>query len=440
MVHIICKRGLDIPLKGTFSTKIVESSLPKTVALDCNFFSRTCRIKPLKKEGETIALAEPIAMDAHRHSRVFLSPAGGKVLEVKRGEKRRIISIVIELPEGQEPEHSFSPLSPDSNREEILQALSARGCLWHILERPFNRPASEEKPPKNIFISAIESAPFSPSPHLEVEKNQELFQFGLSLLSRLAPVHLVQNHDLFTSFKEVNIHRAEGPHPSGSFSLHIASIAPITSVSDTTWTLRPFDVLCIASLCKDGRFFKKQIVALAGEPIPEEKRNLYWTRRGASCESLFAPKESEKTRIISGDPLAGECCHGHLGFFHRTLTALSDKPKAGFLRFLGITSKHFTATRTYASLRKRYSFDTGLSGEFRPIVDKNIYERVMPLKIPVEPFIKALLAKDFDQALAYGLLEVCPEDFALAEFVCPSKTPFTKIVFDSINEYVSLYL
>ena len=63
---------------------------------------------------------------------------------------------------------------------------------------------------------------------------------------------------------------------------------------------------------------------------------------------------------------------------------------------------------------------------------------MMPLKIPTVPLLKALLAKDFEMAVELGLLEIDAEDFALAEFICPSKVEFTKIIREGIRAYIEL--
>ena len=42
--------------------------------------------------------------------------------------------------------------------------------------------------------------------------------------------------------------------------------------------------------------------------------------------------------------------------------------------------------------------------------------------------LKAVLAQDIDRMEQLGIYEVVPEDMALCEFVCTSKTPVQKIL------------
>ena len=47
--------------------------------------------------------------------------------------------------------------------------------------------------------------------------------------------------------------------------------------------------------------------------------------------------------------------------------------------------------------------------------------------------LKAVLAQDIDRMEQLGIYEVVPEDMALCEFVCTSKTPVQKILSDGIE-------
>lgn len=42
--------------------------------------------------------------------------------------------------------------------------------------------------------------------------------------------------------------------------------------------------------------------------------------------------------------------------------------------------------------------------------------------------LKAILAEDIDQMERLGIYEVAEEDFALCEFVCPSKTEMQSLI------------
>ena len=47
--------------------------------------------------------------------------------------------------------------------------------------------------------------------------------------------------------------------------------------------------------------------------------------------------------------------------------------------------------------------------------------------------MKACLAGDIEKMEKYGIYEVLPEDFALCEYVCPSKINIQSIIEDGIS-------
>ena len=61
------------------------------------------------------------------------------------------------------------------------------------------------------------------------------------------------------------------------------------------------------------------------------------------------------------------------------------------------------------------------------------YDKVFPMDILPEYLIKAIISKDIDQMEALGIYEVAPEDFALAEYVDPSKLELQKIVREGLD-------
>ena len=89
------KKGLDINLVG-------EASLTKSDAIKSNFFS----IKPedfhgltpklLVKKASKVKAGEPIFYDKSNESIQFVSPVSGEVIEVIRGDKRRILEVKIQ--------------------------------------------------------------------------------------------------------------------------------------------------------------------------------------------------------------------------------------------------------------------------------------------------------------------------------------------------------
>jgi Na+-transporting NADH:ubiquinone oxidoreductase subunit A len=99
-------------------------------------------------------------------------------------------------------------------------------------------------------------------------------------------------------------------------------------------------------------------------------------------------------------------------------------------------TKKFSLSRTYWSWlcrKKKYDMDTNTNGGARPFVVSDVYGKVLPMDIYPVYLAKACLAKDIEKMENLGIYEVLPEDFALCEFVCPSKTNIQQIISDGID-------
>ncbi|NGX41734.1 MAG: Na(+)-translocating NADH-quinone reductase subunit A [Chlamydiae bacterium] len=443
MAHIKVKKGLDIPIKGKPKGNIqtLSGSPPKQIALNLDPFGGT-RFRLLAKRGDAVKIGQPLAEDKLAEGRVFASPASGVISEVRRGLKRRILDIVIDV--GQEEQfHEISPLDPEkASAEQIVEKLKAGGLFAHIRSRPFNSLASPNKTPRSIFVKAIESAPFVPPAELQVEGYFEEFQLGLNALTKLTsgPVHLVYHKDssctAFTQAENVQKHTAEGPHPIGNASVHIQNLDPITSTEDVVWTVTAHDVVVIGYLLKTGRYHTERVISIAGPGILPERAGYFKTRAGYPIESLQSNRTQEGLiRLISGDPLMGQKVEpdDFLGFSHYAFCAIPESVDREFAHFFRLGANKYSFSRAYLSGHlsidsRKFDFTTSLHGEPRAFVDSTLYDKVMPLTVPTMTLVKAVMAEDYDLAEELGLLEVDSEDFALPTFVCPSKVEMTEII------------
>ena len=94
------RKGLDIRLVGVANKVKTEASTPKTVSIKpLDFHGMTPRM--LVKEGETVKTGSMIFQDKYNEPIKFASPVNGKVEAIVRGEKRRILEVLISVDENQ---------------------------------------------------------------------------------------------------------------------------------------------------------------------------------------------------------------------------------------------------------------------------------------------------------------------------------------------------
>lgn len=440
MTHIKVKKGLDIPIIGKPEGEVQTLQLSPLIGLDFSCFPYL-RTRMLVKSGDQVSIGQPIAADKVVEGRLFVSPISGKILEIRRGIRRSIQTIVIE-PDGENRKHAHESTSLESmSREQVAQKLSESGLFVLIHERPFGLMARADRLPRSIFIKAIESAPFVPPPEYQMKGYEKEFAFGIKVLQKVCDrLHLVKRKE--TSCFEANgvhVHTAEGPHPASNPSLHIHSIEPILSKKDIAWTLDVLGVISIGSFFMNGSFHNERIISIAGPGVSNEKRGFFRVPAGCQIGALFeGRKQSEKIRLISGDPLMGSKVSDEdfLGLSHTSVCAVEETDQREFLHFIGWGRKKYTTKGVYFSRRHdEFNFDTLKHGEVRAFVDGNIYQKVMPMQIPVMHLVKAVLAEDFQTAEELGFLEIVPEDFALPTFICPSKIEMVDIIEKGLKKY-----
>ena len=445
MAHIKVSEGLDVPIEGAPSASGAgnpESLVaPQEVSLNLHPFEWV-KFKLLVKAGDKVKLGQPLAYDKTHEKRMFVSPAGGVVKEVRRGLKRRLLDIIVEVDSEEDVLQHKSIDVSQASRQDILDRLLEGGGFAHIRHRPFNLLANYEQTPRSVFVKAVESAPFAPPAELQVSGHESEFQAGLSALAKLVEgdVHLVHRSgsdcDAFTKASDVQIHTVDGPHPAGNQSVHIANIDPIKAVDDVVWTVDVADVITIGSLVANGVYYTDRVIAIAGTGIVEDKRAFVRGRMGHPVGALIAGRnEKGLLRMISGDVLMGSKVEveDFLHFNHSVFTVIPENVERELLHFFRLGVNKYTRSKTYLSGHlkpgaRKYPFTTSTHGEHRGIVDGAVYQEVMPLQVPVLPLIRAIQGRDWELADSLGLMEVDGEDFALPTFVDPCKTEMVDIV------------
>lgn len=457
MVHIKIKKGLDIPIEGKPQGNVqsfvrcgeaASHHSPLLIALDLSCFDET-KFKLLVRVGDRVKLGQPLAEDKEAPGRFFVSPAGGIVREIRRGLKRKLLDIVIEVDENEES-ISFSPINLSLvNRDELIQRLKESGIFASIRQRPFNLLANPDKAPQSIFVKGLESAPFTPPAEMQVAGHEKEFQAGLDALAKLTngKVHLVYrsstNSKALLEAKHVEKHTAEGPHPVANPSLHIQQIDPIRSFETVVWTVDVHTVIRIGYLVLHGKSFTSRVISIAGPGIVEGKSGFFNVRDGFPVADLLSGRiKNGLMRLIAGDPLLGRKVESEdfLGYQDYVFTVIPENTSREMLHFFRLGANKYSFSRAYLSghfdnRQREYDFTTNQHGEHRPFIDGTLYDKVMPLPVSTMHLVKAVMAEDYELAESLGLLEVDSEDFALPAFVDPSKIDMPEIIRKGLRRY-----
>jgi Na+-transporting NADH:ubiquinone oxidoreductase subunit A len=439
------RKGLDIPLKGEAGKTTVTAPRSQVYAVKPPDFHGLTP-KMIVKEGDKVKAGSPLFFDKYNEKILFTSPVSGTFIDLIRGPKRRILEVRIQA-ENSDSYLDFGSADPSSvSREEIIDKMLNSGIWPVIRQRPYSMIAKPESNPRGIFISAFNSAPLAPDMDFIVKGQESLFQAGLNVLSRLTEgdVHLSVHasktkSDAFLKAKGVKIHHFEGPHPAGNIGIQIHHINPINK-GEVVWYVDVQDVIIIGRLFETGSYDAKKIIALTGSEVKEPK--YYETITGARIDAVISGnvmyQEDVNLRYISGDVLSGTkiTADGFLGFYDNQISIIPEGDKPQLLGWVAPNPDKFSISRTFFSFllpKKKYRHTTNIRSGERPFVVTGLYEQVLPMDILPMQLVKAIMINDIDQMEQLGIYEVAPEDFALCEYVCPSKIEMQTIIREGLD-------
>jgi len=430
------KKGLDIKLKGE-AEKVTENAISSNVFTLKPEDFHSIIPKLSIKVGAKLKAGESVFYNKANEEMKFPSPVSGEVVDIIRGDKRKILAIKIQA-DSEQQYVDFGVKKPkEMKADEIKSHLLAAGCWPFIMQRPYDVIANPEKTPKAIFISAYASAPLAADYDYVLAGKENELQAAVTALSKLTSgeVHVSVGKSAnspLSGLDNITLHKVSGPHPSGNVGTQIAQIDPVNK-GEVVWTVTPQDLIIIGELLLTGKFNAERIIALAGSFVTAPK--YYKTKIGAAISSIVEGKLNEgNSRIISGNVLTGaiQNLKGNLGYYTNMVTVI---PEGDDYEFFGWTMPVFKKISTSRALtfswmfpNKKFDLNTNTNGEHRAFVVTGNYEEVFPLDIFPMQILKACMYKDLDEMEQLGMYEVAPEDFALTEFVCISKQPHQEII------------
>ena len=430
------RKGLDISLKGKPERDLFAVPEPGFYSLVPDDYTGI-QPKVVVKEQEYVMAGGPLFIDNNHPELQVVSPVSGVVTSVERGQRRKVLNIVVEAAAEQDYEE-FGTHDPLAMEGDAVKALLLRSGLFaFIRQRPYDVVADPTVRPRAIFVSGFDSSPLAPDFEFVLQGDEGNFQTGLDALSRMAPTHLgistKQHSAALTGARNVAISVFDGPHPAGNVGVQINHVAPV-SKGETVWTVGAEAVVFIGRLLNTGRVDLTRTVALTGSEVV---RPAYCRLKvGALLTNVFKGRVSagKDLRYISGNPLTGKQVgpNGFLGSFHGQLTVIPEGDETHeMLGWIMPRFNQFSVSHSYFSWlqgKREYVIDARVKGGERHMIMSHEYERVFPMDIFPEQLVKAIIAGDIDRMEELGIYEVAPEDFALCEFVCSSKMELQRIV------------
>ena len=430
------KKGLNIPVKGVAAPEVIKTVVPDIVAVKPTDFKGLVP-RLLVKEGDAVKAGSPVMADKQRPEILFTSPVSGTVCGIVRGEKRKLLAVLVKADAKQEFV-DFGTKAP-ATAEETKQLLLNTGLWGSLIQRPYGTMAAPDTTPKAIFISSFSTAPLAADTDFTLRESLTDIQAGIDALAKVAPVHVSIRKErsastVFHRVENATIHEVSGPHPAGNVGVQISHIAPIQK-GELVWTISPVLLAALGHVVNTGKLDLTRKVAVTG---PAAKATGYVVALPGTPVKELTAVEGD-VRVVGGDVLTGETlgAEGYLGFFQDQITLLTEGYSREWFGWAKpFRPKVYSSSWCYFSWltpKKQYDMDTNLHGGPRAFVETKCFEDVTPMDIFPIYLIKACLAGDIEKMEKFGIYEVLPEDLALCDYVDPSKNDIQAIIQKGID-------
>ena len=438
-IGIKVKKGLDLHIKGAVADpKQIVTKQTATVAITPDDFIGLVP-KMIVREGDSVVAGQPLIHDkAHPEIKV-VSPAAGTVKAVVRGERRKIMRVIIEVGADACATHPTDGVLSDPDKARRLLMESG---LWAMTtQRPYAIVTDPTAEIRDIFVSGFDSAPLAESMGQISDTQLKNLEAGVKLLKLITKgkVYLSRRDNSIPDVKGAEMVDVTGPHPSGNVGTLIAAIRPVNK-GETVMCLDINTLMRIGATALTGHVPCNTVVALTGSELKEPK--MVNCLIGSEINALLAGEikdDHRHHRIISGNVLTGVAVppDGYLRFPYTQITVIPEGDDVDeFMGWATLSPGKMSLSPSFPGhflRRKLFNPDARLQGGRRAMIMSGEYDKVMPMDILPEYLIKAILSRDIDRMEQLGIYEVAPEDFALAEYADTSKLELQKIVREGLD-------
>ena len=266
-MEIKLTKGLDINLEGKPERKLTETAKSYYCVMVPDDFNGIIP-KVVVKPGEKVKAETPLMTDKNRPEIKFVSPFSGEVTAVERGERRKVLGIVVKKDDVNQFVDFGAKKVSAMNADEIKNTLLNSGVWPFIKQRPYDIIANPDVTPRDIFVSAFDSAPLAAEFDFIAQNETEAINAGIEALSKLTTgkVYVGARPDSSIKFNNCEVVTISGPHPAGNAGIQAHNIKPVNK-GETIWTLSAYDLIIIGRVFTQGKADFERIVAVTGSEV-----------------------------------------------------------------------------------------------------------------------------------------------------------------------------
>lgn len=430
------KKGLDLPIAGAVTdTNPVDVRAQRVAVVPDDFPGFIPKVDV--REGDSVKAGQALMHHKNCAAVKLVSPVSGTVASVVRGERRKVLQVIIDVSGNDTVQHQ---ISANATAAEIAETLAESGLLAMMRQRPYDIIPNPADRPRDIFVTAFDSAPLAVSRCYSADQAATM-DAGVKLLSALTTGKVYISRRDEANCPDVNgaeMVNVAGPHPSGLTGVQIANIKPVNK-GEKIWTLSADTLLNIGRLAQTGQVDFTTEVAITGPEVAQP--HIARTSMGALVQPMLngcLNEANHHIRIISGNVLTGvrEQLDGFLHYPYTQLTVIADGDDVDeFMGWASLSPKKMSVHPSYPGswLHRLFRPDARTLGGRRAMIMSGEYDKYLPMDILPEYLLKAVQSGNIDAMERLGIYEVAPEDFALAEYADSSKLPLQQMIRNGLD-------
>lgn len=407
--HFTIRKGEWPSLKGAPTQRVADVAIPQSSAF-LGLDAPGLRPRFDAAEGDLVAEGQALFRDRRHPEIVFAASMSGRVQKLAHGPRRTLSACIIVADKAAPP--PLGAAAPDDDSPGALRdTLLARGLWPAFRTRPFGRIPRPQDKPDAIFVNAVPSSPLAPDPMVVLGQQDQAFQLGTSLLTRLTDgdvfVCQAPGEPICSGADGVILASFSGTIAAGLASTHIDRLFPV-GLGRRVWTIGYQDVIAIGHLYLTGRYAANRVVSVAG-PAAETPR-LLQTCLGANIGDICGPASA---RALSGDEISGRDTL-FLGRFHDQITVPAANRGAPVPAWI---SRHFHRQGALVPTRQ--------------------LDRALALDVLTVPLLRALGIGDSEAAQRLGCLALVEEDLAAVSHRCTSGADYGALLRDVLDDLMA---
>lgn len=351
---------------------------------------------------DSVQAGTAVMRDARRPQICITAPGPGRVRQVERGARRKLLSLQFEADDSLGVKEFDVPGGQDRDSQRAF--MLASGAWTYLHTRPFGNIPDPDAEPAALFVTVIDEQPLAPPVATVIEAFSDEFRAGVEMLTRIskAPVYVCQAPSYRPPLEPASSAQGKsfvGGQAAGLPGRHIQALCPVGFAGGEVWHIGYQQVIALGHLLVQGRPWLQRVVSIGGDAITRP-RCLLVPVAAAIDELLAGETTGESLRVLNGSTIFG--------------------------RELADGQAYLASDQRQITVQQRSGINEGKPAG--ALIPGDWLEALAPPGIYPVPLMRALQLGDAERARQLGALELVEEDLVPLSRACVSNNDYALLL------------